>query len=545
MDALYGESSKRRFSWKGKRERGRDAARPRSCASASCSSAARSALETTHPGAVAALARRARALDHLLRRISLSFSSLDDPPPPSTILWNTLKALAVIVLGFPVAVLGVAAWWVPYRLCGFVANRVPGAADAARPDRALQAHRGRRPLPVSRWLMDAPPCWVLGGPLWAALALLFLPFAGISSLLFFEYAAWRERQARELLTLLVAPGRDRAPQAERDALVAEMRRGSRTRSGRWRIIRAHDVDVPAATAARCERASEVLAGARDPVRPPLSTSCRRCSRGSSPTCSCTAWRGASGAAACRTASPAPSRPLSSASSRRASSSRAAILLHGFVRGRVGDLPGLLASVGETLKRSCRLSRASGSLCPGPRETTRRSKAGWIASTPPSCATRASSASAGSCTRSSARSSASSCSSARPTDVDTPLAAALASGSALRRRVPVRREGPARDLRREHGPDGVSSCSSRFRSSASRLPLAGTLVALTFVCGLLPVVGQPRLEHLRRAPLARRLALGGGRVGRVPPRRPQAGVLPEREDRGRAHRRRRSGRRSSR
>lgn len=39
---------------------------------------ARGALEKTHPGEVASLARRARALDHLLRRISLSFSSLDE-----------------------------------------------------------------------------------------------------------------------------------------------------------------------------------------------------------------------------------------------------------------------------------------------------------------------------------------------------------------------------------------------------------------------------------------------------------------------------------
>jgi 1-acyl-sn-glycerol-3-phosphate acyltransferase len=42
--------------------------------------AARAFLETTHPGEVAALARRARAFDHLLSRIRLSPAALDDPP---------------------------------------------------------------------------------------------------------------------------------------------------------------------------------------------------------------------------------------------------------------------------------------------------------------------------------------------------------------------------------------------------------------------------------------------------------------------------------
>ena len=59
----------------------------------------------------------------------MSFSALDEPPPARKILWHTLKALVVIIVGFPVAVLGVAVWWVPYRLCGVIANRVPGASE--------------------------------------------------------------------------------------------------------------------------------------------------------------------------------------------------------------------------------------------------------------------------------------------------------------------------------------------------------------------------------------------------------------------------------
>jgi 1-acyl-sn-glycerol-3-phosphate acyltransferase len=216
VDALYGRSVEKNFleGEEGETQLGR-ALRVRQLLLG-----ARSSLERTHPGEVASLARRARALDHLLRRVSLSFSALDDPPPARTILSHTLKALAVIVVGFPVAVLGVAAWWVPYRLCGIVANRVPGAAKE-RDQIALYkllAGFALFPLALAGW---ASVTWVIGGVVWGALALVSLPFAGISSLLFFEYASWRERQARELLALAFMPGGIARLRASRDALVAE------------------------------------------------------------------------------------------------------------------------------------------------------------------------------------------------------------------------------------------------------------------------------------------------------------------------------------
>jgi 1-acyl-sn-glycerol-3-phosphate acyltransferase len=216
VDALYGERIRKNFL-----EGEENAAHlERAFSTRRALLAARASLEKTHPGDVAALARRARALDHLLRKISLSFSGLDDPPPATTILWHTLSALAVIVLGFPVAVLGVAAWWVPYRLCGIVANRVPGAASERDQIALYKLIAGfvLFPLALAGWVAAA---WAIGGAAWGALALVSLPFAGISSLLFFEYASWRERQARELLALLVAPGAIARLRAERDALVDE------------------------------------------------------------------------------------------------------------------------------------------------------------------------------------------------------------------------------------------------------------------------------------------------------------------------------------
>ena len=77
------------------------------------------------------------------------------------------------------------------------------------------------PLVLALWAVAA---WTLAGPFAAALAVAVLPFAGVLSLLFFEYAAWRERQARELLALLFAPGAIARLRAERDALVAEFDR---------------------------------------------------------------------------------------------------------------------------------------------------------------------------------------------------------------------------------------------------------------------------------------------------------------------------------
>ncbi|HEX7616476.1 MAG TPA: 1-acyl-sn-glycerol-3-phosphate acyltransferase [Thermoanaerobaculia bacterium] len=216
VDALYGERIKKDF-FEG--EEGLERV-GRSFRVRQLLLGARAALERTHPGEVAAVARRVRALDHLLRRISLSFSSLDAPPPARTILWHTLKALAVIVLGLPVAVLGVAAWWASYRLCGIVANRVSGAAKERDQVALYKLVAGvvLFPFTLAVWTVLA---WTLGGAAWGVLALVSLPLAGISSLFFFEYASWRERQARELLALAFEPGGIARLRATRDALVAE------------------------------------------------------------------------------------------------------------------------------------------------------------------------------------------------------------------------------------------------------------------------------------------------------------------------------------
>ena len=180
---------------------------------------AREALEKASPGEVASLARRALAFDRLLRKIGLSPSALENPPPAGVILWNTFKAALFILLGFPVAVLGVVAWWVPYRLSGAIANRVPGASRQRDQIALYKLVAGTVLFPLFLALETAA-VWSVAGAPWAALALACLPFAGISSLFFFEYAAWRERQAREFLALAFTPGGIARLRARRDALVA-------------------------------------------------------------------------------------------------------------------------------------------------------------------------------------------------------------------------------------------------------------------------------------------------------------------------------------
>ena len=216
VDTLYGRSVEKTF-FKGEERLGQLATSMRI---RQLLLAARSSLEETHPGEVASFVRRVRALDLLLRRLSLSFSSLDDPPAAGTIAWHTLKALAVIGLGFPAAVLGAAAWWLPYRLCGIVASRVPGAAKERDQIALYKLIAGVVLFPLFEAFWGGV-IWMFDGLGWAALAAAFLPFAGILSLRFFEYAAWRERQARELLALLFAPRAIARLRAKRDALVAE------------------------------------------------------------------------------------------------------------------------------------------------------------------------------------------------------------------------------------------------------------------------------------------------------------------------------------
>ncbi len=217
VDALYGERIKRDF-LEGVERKGGELSGSLHVRQALL--AARVVLERIEPGAVASLARRVRAFIHLLGKIGLSSGALENPPPARVILWNTVKALLIVLFGFPVAVLGVAAWWLPYRLCGVIANRVPGAREQRDQIALYKLLSGVLLFPVTLAVWTAA-AWGLGGAAWGAPALLVLPLAGILSLVYLEHADWRERQARELLALAFMPGGIARLRVRRDALVAE------------------------------------------------------------------------------------------------------------------------------------------------------------------------------------------------------------------------------------------------------------------------------------------------------------------------------------
>jgi glycerol-3-phosphate O-acyltransferase/dihydroxyacetone phosphate acyltransferase len=217
VDALYGDRIRKDF-LEGEERKGGELSGSFQVRQALL--AARAVLEKIEPGAVASLARRVRAFIHLLRKIGLSSGALENPPPARVVFWNTLKALLFVLFGFPVAVLGVAAWWMPYRLCGVIANRIPGASEQRDQIALYKLLAGTLLFPL---VYSAEILLLLTflGPVWAAVGAAALPFAGIFSLHYLEHAEWRERQARELLALAFMPGGIARLRAMRDALVAE------------------------------------------------------------------------------------------------------------------------------------------------------------------------------------------------------------------------------------------------------------------------------------------------------------------------------------
>ncbi len=168
---------------------------------------------------------------------------------------------------------------------------------------------------------------------------------------------------------------------------------------------------------------------------------------------------------------------------------AAVLLHGFVRGKVGDLPGLLASGSETVRKLLSSLESLGIPLPAAGAEDESSKAAWVS-------------------RHSAEFRHAGITGLRG------LVHALV-GAVLGVLVFFRGSGKIEAPLAKALAARISRFDAAFRSVAKaqleisgvntvltalyllvglplfgiHLPLAGTLVALTFVCGLLPVVGN--------------------------------------------------------
>lgn len=177
------------------------------------------ALEAVEPGAVRSVARRARALDRLLRRLGLAPGSLDAGRP--AVAGRLLLSLLRTLLGFPFALLGLVAFWVPYRLCGVLALRIVGARGGLDVIALYKIVVGLVAFPVTYGLELFLVHRLLGAP-GALGAALVLPLAGLLSLWYFEALDRDEGEYRRLLVRLFA-GRDPLEKLrrERDALRAE------------------------------------------------------------------------------------------------------------------------------------------------------------------------------------------------------------------------------------------------------------------------------------------------------------------------------------
>ncbi len=168
---------------------------------------------------------------------------------------------------------------------------------------------------------------------------------------------------------------------------------------------------------------------------------------------------------------------------------AAVLLHAFVRGKLGDLPGLLASVGETLKKLLSSLESLGIPLPAPGGDDEPSKTAWVSTH--SAELRHAGviglrglvhalvgAVLGVLVFFRA-----------PEKIDTPLGAALVERIA-------RFDAAFRSVAKAQLEiSAVNTVLTSLYLLAGlplfgvHVPLAGTLIALTFVCGLLPVVGN--------------------------------------------------------
>jgi predicted PurR-regulated permease PerM len=163
---------------------------------------------------------------------------------------------------------------------------------------------------------------------------------------------------------------------------------------------------------------------------------------------------------------------------------AALLLHGFVRGRLGDLPGLLASVGETARRLLSSVEGLGISFPAPsgndkwlsKYAVELRHAGLIGLR--GLAHVLVGAIIGALVFFGA-----------PEKAEAPLGAALAKRIA-------RFDAAFRTVAKAQLE--ISAVNTALTGLyllvalplfGIRVPLAGTLVALTFVCGLLPVIGN--------------------------------------------------------
>lgn len=130
------------------------------------------------------LARRVRRYERKARMLGAGEGDVPDRYRAGpTIRWAVTRALPVALLA-PVALLGVVAWWVPYRLVGAVVGRMRMPTDVIATYK-LGASLIAMPLFLALWAGLA--AW-LGGPPAAAAVVLLLPPIGVLTIRWWDAA---------------------------------------------------------------------------------------------------------------------------------------------------------------------------------------------------------------------------------------------------------------------------------------------------------------------------------------------------------------------
>jgi glycerol-3-phosphate O-acyltransferase/dihydroxyacetone phosphate acyltransferase len=183
---------------------------------------ARRALEKLEPGAVARLARRSRAFERLCHRVGLSPDRVDDLPATPRLAAAALGSALFTVLGFPIAVLGILAFYVPYRLCGVLANRIVPAREDVDELALYKILVGAALFPLTL-SFEAGLIFFFLGISAALFAALLLPAAGLFTLWYAEGWEKDQRGFRALSMELFSEAGDGMAflRRERDALRAE------------------------------------------------------------------------------------------------------------------------------------------------------------------------------------------------------------------------------------------------------------------------------------------------------------------------------------
>ena len=168
---------------------------------------------------------------------------------------------------------------------------------------------------------------------------------------------------------------------------------------------------------------------------------------------------------------------------------AALLLHGFVRGRLGDLPGLLVSVGETLRKLLASLEGLGLSLPAPSGAEEAAKGEWLAKHGTELRHAGAIGLRGLVHVLAGAVVGVLVFFRAPTSIETPL------GAALLRRI-SRFDVAFRSVARAQIEiSAVNTSLTAFYLLVVlpifgvHVPLTGTLVALTFLCGLLPIIGN--------------------------------------------------------